>query len=63
MLSNVIKLRKTATNSSHKLGRLTLPSPKERVIMESEVKVLSFGEDYSHDNCFLRLFMRATPFR
>jgi hypothetical protein len=23
--------------------RLTLPSPKERVLMKSEVKVLSFG--------------------
>ena len=26
---------------------LTLPSPKERVLKKSEVKVLSFGEDYS----------------
>jgi hypothetical protein len=34
--------------------RLTLPSPKERVLTKSEVKVLSFGEDY---------FMRAAPFR
>jgi len=25
--------------------RLTLPSPKERVLKKSEVKVLSFGED------------------
>jgi hypothetical protein len=24
---------------------LTLPSPKERVLKKSEVKVLSFGED------------------
>jgi len=24
---------------------LTLPSPKERVLLKSEVKVLSFGED------------------
>jgi hypothetical protein len=26
---------------------LTLPSPKERALKKSEVKVLSFGEDYS----------------
>jgi len=39
-------LRVTDSNSSHKhAGRLTLPSPKERVLKKSEVKVLSFGED------------------
>jgi hypothetical protein len=27
------------------LSCLTLPSPKERVLKKSEVKVLSFGED------------------
>jgi hypothetical protein len=27
------------------LVSLTLPSPKERVLTKSEVKVLSFGED------------------
>ena len=26
-------------------GCLTLPSPKERVLIKSEAKVLSFGED------------------
>jgi len=33
-------------------GCLTLPSPKERVLKKSEVKVLSFGEDYSQMICF-----------
>jgi hypothetical protein len=28
-----------------KIGCLTLPSPKERILKKSEVKVLSFGED------------------
>jgi hypothetical protein len=28
-----------------KVFRLNLPSPKERVLKKSEVKVLSFGED------------------
>jgi len=30
--------------------RLTLPSPKERVLKKSEVKVLSFGEDLGEAN-------------
>jgi len=29
---------------------LTLPSPKERVLKKSEVKVLSFGEDLGEAN-------------
>jgi hypothetical protein len=44
-------------------GCLTLPSPKERVIKKSEVKVLSFGEDYSQVICFLTAFMNAAQFR
>jgi hypothetical protein len=34
-----------------KLGCLTLPSPKERVPKKSEVKVLSFGEDWGEAKC------------
>jgi len=34
-----------AINRFHRPGCLTLPSPKERVLKKSEVKVLSFGED------------------
>jgi len=30
---------------THRSFSLTLPSPKERVVKKSEVKVLSFGED------------------
>jgi hypothetical protein len=42
----VIKLReKEELMLLTKLGCLTLPSPKERVLRSSEVKVLSFGED------------------
>jgi hypothetical protein len=42
---NIIKLRKNEQLIlPTKLGRLTLPSPKEGS-KKSEVKVLSFGED------------------
>jgi len=34
------------------LQSLTLPSPKERVLKKSEVKVLSFGEDLGEANRF-----------
>jgi hypothetical protein len=42
---------------------LNLPSPMERVLKKSEIKVLSFGEDYSLMNCFLLAFMSAAQFR
>jgi len=35
----------TSSYSSFKLSCLTLPSPKERVLMKREAQVLSFGED------------------
>jgi hypothetical protein len=41
----------------------TLNTYKERVLKKSEVKVLSFGEDYSQVMCFLTAFMSATQFR
>jgi hypothetical protein len=48
---------------THNIISLTLPSPKERVLKKSEVKVLSFGEDYSYFVHFLKAFMSASQFR
>jgi hypothetical protein len=35
------------------LTRLTVPSPKKRVLKKSKVKVLSFGEDLGEANNML----------
>jgi hypothetical protein len=51
-MGNVIKLRGSGQLILLiSLGRLTLPSPKERVLKKSEAKVLSFGEDLGEAKC------------
>lgn len=49
---------------------LTQPSPPKETFGQgkglkklSNIKVLSFGEDYSQSNCFNRALMKASPFR